>query len=234
MAVSGSTDFRSIGSELVAGALSRLGVLAEEEPLQPFEAERGYRYLTQMLKAWEADGLAGWLYTEATFALVDSDKDYVFGSGGTVTTVPFEIMQVRISLDGGSEIEMTRLDRESYYRLPNRTTEGFPTQFFYDRQRDDGTLYVWPVPDSNDYDITLTYRRRIMDLDLGSENVDLPPEWEEAIELGLAKRLLGPYSLRGTPTSAEIRADADNAYSIVKSFDTAEGQGSIFILPDDR
>jgi hypothetical protein len=225
MAVSGSTDAKSIGTEFVEGALSRMGVLAEEEPLEAVALARGLRYLTQMLKAWEADGIGGWLLTEDGFALVDSDKDYVFGSGGTETFVPFEITQIRVSYNSGNEIEMQRMDREEYYRLPNRASEGFPTQFFYDRQRDNGTLYVWPVPPDNNYDITYTYRRRIMDMDLGAENIDVPPEWEEAIEFGLAERLLGAYAKIGTPMEAHINAT-------VKNFDVGEGQGSIFILPE--
>lgn len=232
MAVSSSTDFKSTGTQLLEGALSRMGVLAEEEPLQAYELVRGMRYLTQMLKTWQADGVGTWLYTEGSATLVISDGSYVFGAGGTVVAVPFEITQVRVSDDGGPEYPLTHMSREEYYRMPVRTTSGRPTSFFYDRQRDTGTLYLWPVPDTADFDITFTTRRRIMDVDLGAENVDLPPEWEEAIELGLAQALLGPYSLHGSPTSAEIRADAARTYMIVKAFDVEEGGGFVSILPD--
>jgi hypothetical protein len=233
MAVSSSTDFKSVGTELVAGALSRLGVLAEEEPLQANELERALRLMTQMFKTWEAKGLGGWLHTEDGFALVSADKDYVFGSGGTKTYVPFSISQVRVSYNSGNEIPMQRYEgRQAYYSIPNRTSSGYPTTFFYDRQRDSGTLYVWPVPNNNDYDITYTYRRRIMDMDLGAENTDLPPEWEEAIELGLAKRLIGPYAKAGQPIAAKIMQDADEAFNALLDFDTAEEEGSVFMVPD--
>lgn len=232
MAVSSSTDFKSVGAELVAGALSRLGVLAEEEPLQAFELNRGLRYLTQMLKTWEADGLSGWLHTQGTLALVDADADYAFGAGGAFTTVVFDILAVSVSHDGGAGIPLRQVSRAEYYRMPVRTQAGQPSVYFYDRQRDGGTLYLWPVPDDNDYDITFTYRRRIMDVDLGSQNADLPPEWEEAIENGLADRMLGAYGLVGTPVAAKVMADAQRAYMIVKAFDTAEGGGEVSILPD--
>lgn len=232
MPVSSSTDFSSTGAQIVADALSKMGILAEEEPLQNYELERGLRVLTQMLKGWEADGIGNWHYTEGSLTLVDSDGSYVFGSGGSFTTVPFEITQVRVSHDGGNEIEMTRLSREEYYRLPNRTTEGYPTSFFYDRQRDEGTLYIWPEPDDSLYDLTFTYRRRIMDMDAGANNLDLPPEWEEAVVNNLAERLLGPYAMLENPVAAKIIKDAATSYAIVKNFDIGEGQGSIFILPD--
>lgn len=233
MAVSNSTDHKSVGTELVSGALARLGVLAEEEQLEAYQLTRGLRFLTQMFKTWQADGVGGWDATEDGFALVASDKDYVFGSGGTKTYVPFEITQVRVSYNGGNEIEMTRFrGREDYYRIPNRTSTGFPTQFFYDRQRDSGTLYLWPVPSDNNFDITYTYRRRIMDMDLGAENTDLPPEWEEAIELNLADRLVIPYAKAGTAIAKKIEKDAPIAYAVLKNFDVGEERSSMFILPD--
>lgn len=232
MAVSGSTDFASTAIELISDARRVIGIHAEEEPLANHEAETGRRILTKMLKAWEADGVGSWILTEGTMALVSADKDYVFGAGGSFVTVPFEITQMRVSNDGGAEIEMTQLSREDYFRLPNRTSTGFPTQFFYDRQRDNGTLYVWPTPASNDYDVTFTYRRRIMDIDANTDNFDLPPEWEHAITYNLAKLLLPIYGRSGSPQAKDIQIEAATSYLTVKSFDTAVGNGSIMVEPD--
>jgi hypothetical protein len=234
VAVSSSTDFKSVGTELVAGALSRLGVLAEEEPLQAFELARGLRYLTQMLKTWQADGLSGWLHTRDTLALVSADADYVFGSGGSFATVVFDIVSVEVSNNGNPYVPLRKISRAEYYRKPVRTTSGQPTEFFFDRQRDNGTLYLWPVPDTDDFDITFTYRRRIMDMDLGAENADLPPEWEEAIEYGLAERLAFPYGIiNSNPTLyAAVKSEAARTYAIVKAFDVEQDGGEISILPD--
>lgn len=231
MAVSSSTDFSSTATSIITDARSLLGIHADEEPLQAHEQERGLRFLTRMLKAWEADGIGGWVLTQGSLTLVDSDGDYVFGSGGSFTTVPFEITQIRVSHDGGNEIEMTRLTRDEYYRLPSRTTEGYPTQWFYDRQRDNGTLYIWPEPDDSLYDLTFTYRRRIMDLDAGADNFDLPPEWEEAITYNLAKRLIPVYGVTDAQRVKEVNEHAAISYALVKNWDTSEGGGTISILP---
>lgn len=232
MAVSGSTDFASTAVELISDARRVIGIHAEEEPLANHEAETGRRILTKMLKAWEADGVGSWILTEGTMALVSGDRDYVFGPGGSFVTVPFEITQMRVSRDGGSEIEMMQLSRESYYRLPNRSTQGFPTQFFYDRQRDNGTLYVWSAPDSNDYDVTFTYRRRIMDIDANTDNFDLPPEWEHAITYNLAKLMLPIYGRSGSPQAKDIQVEAATSYLGVKAFDTGVDDGSVMIERD--
>lgn len=234
MAVSNSTDFQSTAVELIEDARRLLGIHAEEESLQAHELVTGRRLLTKMLKAWEGEGLGSWVLTEGSLTLVDSQGSYTFGSGGDFTTVPFEITQIRVSHDGGSEIEMTRLSREDYYRLPNRTTEGFPTQFYYDRQRDSGTLRLWPEPSDSDYDITFTYRRRIMDIDAGTDNFDLPQEWEDAITYGLAERMIPGSGRAGSDDAKLVMVKAAALYLSLKSFDTAEGGGSMTFAPDWR
>ena len=83
MAVSGSIDAAYTGSDIVTYARSLLGIQAAEETLQAHELTEGLFWLTVMLKAWEADGVMAWVLTEGSFALVQSDADYVFGSGGT-------------------------------------------------------------------------------------------------------------------------------------------------------
>ena len=232
MAVSSSTDFARTAEELIVDALELLGVKAEEEPLQAVDLDRGLKWLNYLLKAWQTDGVMGWTLTEGSLTLADSDGSYSFAAAGDFTTVPLDITQVRISHDGGNEIEMTPLSREDYYRLPNRTTEGFPTQYFYDRQRDNGTLYIWPEPDDSSYDLTFTYRRRIMDIDAQTDNFDLPPEWEKAITENLAYELIGPYGKAGSDQARKIERDAAISFAVIQNWDVSEGEGSISILPD--
>lgn len=231
MAVSSSIDFAMTGQEIVVRARRLLGVHADEEPLQAHELVAGIQALNMMLKAWQADGVKYWTMTEGELALVQSQVSYSFASGGDFTTVPLDIMQMRITRSG-TDLEMTELSREDYYNLPLKTNEGYPTQWFYDRQRESGTLYVWPSPDASAGTLKFSYRRTIMDVDAGANNVDLPQEWYEALTTNLAKRLIPDYGKSGTPIAQEVRMDAALAYDIVKGFDTAEGEGSISITPD--
>ncbi len=216
----------------MADALNLLGVLAEEEPLPAFDLSRGLRFLTRMLKQWEAQGIGGWVQTEGTLTLVASTPSYTFGAGGAFTTVPFDIVSARINR-GTSDVPMQRLTRQEYYDLPLKTNTGYPVQFFYDRQRDNGTLYVWPSPDVTAGTFKFTYRRRIMDLDSGPDNFDLPPEWERAITEGLAEMLIPVYGKAGSPEAAEIHAAAPVSFAVIQNFDVAEGEGSLSILPYD-
>lgn len=230
MTTSGSTDFTSTGTELLTDARRLLGVHAEEEALSAVELEYGLRVLNKMLKAWEADGVGSWMLTEGTLTLAASTPSYLFGSGGTFTTVPFEIVSARINR--GTDVPMTRLSREDYQSLPNKTATGYPVQFFYDRQRDNGSLYVWPSPDTTAGTLKFTYRRRIMDIDAGADNFDLPPEWEEAITNNLAKRLIPIYGRAGTPEAQQVMQDAMSSYQVIKAWDVSSEEGSVYIEAD--
>lgn len=230
MAVSNSTDFRLTAAELIEEARAKIGINADEEPLEAHELVRGLRTLTMMLKAWQSDGVMIWTFSEGAITLAQGDVDYVCGSGGDFITVPFEITDMRINR-GGNDIPMFQMSREEYYALPNKTTQGYPTQWYYDRQRDTGTVYVWPAPDVTGGTLKFTYRRIIMDIDAAPDDFDLPPEWHEAIVYNLADRFAENAGLTGTPSAKRVADRAAYAYQRVKDFDVGGGMGSISITP---
>jgi hypothetical protein len=228
MAVSGSTDFTQTAQELIVDALAELGVLAEEEPLEVTDLNRGLRILTRMLKSWQVDGVMTWTMTDGTLALVHGQEAYDVGAGGDFTTVPLDIADMEINR-GSNDLPMNRLSREEYRALPSKTSQGYPTQFYYDRQRAGGTIYVWPSPDATGGTLKFTYRRIIMDMDAGANNIDLPQEWHDALVFGLAKGFIGPYSMDGKPAATRIMKEAERTYQIVKGFDIGEGKGSLSV-----
>jgi hypothetical protein len=230
MAVSNSVDFTLSANEVVETALGMLGVFAEEEPMEAFELNRGLRTLNMMLKAWQADMPMTWTMTEGTLTLVDGQEAYDFGAGGDFTTLPFDVIDVRINR-GGNDLPMCQMSRIEYQDLPNKATKGYPTQWFYDRQRDSAKLYVWPAPDATAGTLKFTYRRVVMDMDGAANNLDLPQEWTEAVALNLARRLLVYYGGSGTPRGQTIIGEAELAYGKLASFDTGRGDGSITIRP---
>jgi hypothetical protein len=231
MAVSNSTDFAQTAQEIIQDALTELGVGADEEPLEAMDLQRGIRALNRMLKAWQTDGVMIWTYAEGELTTVLDQPGYEFGAGGDFETVPFEIIDLRINR-GGNDLPMHRLSREEYYALPNKTNRGYPTQFYYDRQRDSGMLYLWPAPDTQLGTLKFTYRRAIMDIDSGANDFDVPPEWMEALVFGLAKRLVGAYAKAGSADEARVEREAERAYMTVKGFDIGEGVGSVKVTPD--
>lgn len=230
MAVSGSTDFKLNAEQIVEEARSLLGIHADEEPMAAHELTKGLRAANMMLKEWQAEGVMISTYTEGTLTLVEGQESYTFQSGGDFTTVPFEIVQMRITRNS-TDLEMIEMSRDDYFALPIKTNKGYPTQWYYDRQRDTGKLYVWPSPDSTAGTLKFTYRRIINDLDANADDLDLPQEWYQAVVYGLAKKLMPRYGKTGTPDGQFVAAEAGRSYAVVKGFDIGTGKGSIEILP---
>lgn len=231
MAVSNSTDFKMTAQEVVTDARSKLGISADEEPLSASELTRGLRALNAMLKAWEVSGIRTWVLTEGTLTLVQSQTSYAFGTGGDFTTLPFEITDMRITRSG-TDLPMLRLSRQEYFSQPNKASEGYPTQWYYDRQRDTGTLYIWPLADATGGTLKFTYRRRIMDMDAGSDDFDFPAEWYEALVYNLAQRMIPDYGAGNTPEASLVIGEAARLLADVRDFDTGEGEAVITVLPE--
>lgn len=235
MAVSGSTDFSSTAVQLFTDARRALGINAEEEPIDATELAVALPFLTRMLKTWEADpDLGTWLISSKVLTLVQGQQSYLFGAAGDWTTIPFALLDdPPITINrGSSDVPMRRISRGDYQRLPNKTTQGCPTQWFYDRQRDNGTLSIWPAPDATASTLTIPYRRRIMDVDNSTDNIDLPPEWEEAVVFNFADTLIANYGLGGSDEADRVTKRALSTLAVLRANDVAGEESSLIIERD--
>lgn len=224
MTVSGTTTFSMTVAQIVTEARALLGVQAQEEPLQAVELEQGITALNLMLKTWQAEGVMAWTEAEGSFALAQGDIDYLIGAGGSFTTVPLDIIDARVTR-GGIDGLMFAMDRADYYALPSKTTQGVPEYFYYDRQRSGGTFYVFPAPDVTPSTVNFTYRRIIMDAGNGTDTLDIPQEWQEAIIQNLAFRLIPYYSAITPEHVAVVTALAQASYAGMSEFGSTKPRG---------
>lgn len=78
------------------------------------------------------------------------------------------------------------MSRQEYNSLPNKSSTGEPTNFYYDPGLSVGTLYIWPILTSVTSYFLATCRFAIEDFDTAGDNPDLPQEWISALEWNLA------------------------------------------------
>lgn len=88
------------------------------------------------------------------------------------------------------DIPLYRMNRDDYTMLPNKSTTGRPTQFWFDRQLDP-IIVVWPTPSSMYLDdcIQMYRKRQIADVGNLNETIDIPPRWLEAVIWSLARNI---------------------------------------------
>lgn len=112
------------------------------------------------------------------------------------TTVP--VSTASVSLDSSisdvlvaacrlnnTNITMNRDGYERWAELADKTTEGRPTRYWWDRRRDGNVLNLWPIPDQQ-YDIVLTVQKNAEDTIRAFDNIDVPRRFMPAVVYGLA------------------------------------------------
>ena len=141
----------------------------------------------------------------------------VFSSGETITggtsgaststtsTASLEDAQSTVDILSGvvrrsdSDISITRVSRDDYLTIANKSTTGRPTQFYVDRQITP-IVKIWPAPE-NSTDIFIYDRLvRIDDADASVNTLDIPFRFYPCLTAGLAYYM----SLKRAPDRIQI------------------------------
>lgn len=189
---------------VISDALRKIGVVALNMPMTAEQADHGLRALNRMLKAWQNKGYQ-------VFATSSQSVTLTTSAVYTLDPVrPLQILSCRFK-QGQIERPMVAMTRDEYDTLPIKTTQGAPTMFYYDRQREAARLYVWPVMASVAGEtLEITQIREAEDMTLGSA-VDIPGEWYDAAVYGLAARLADDYVIQAPTVIARAEKELADA-----------------------
>jgi hypothetical protein len=199
--------------EFCTEALREAGVIAIDEPADAATFEVAIKRLNMMLKAWQNTAITVWKQSSGSITITDATASYALSER------PLRLDTV--TRKNGNEVWLTRMTRQEYNELPNKTQAGTTSSFYYHRQRTQGELFVWPVLATGAGTIEWSGVLEIEDITSGSDTVEVPSEWFEAVLYGFAGRLCGAFSIDPVK-SAEIKRMAADAYSIALG-DDVEG-----------
>lgn len=109
------------------------------------------------------------------------------------------------------EITIARLNRDDYVNLPNKSFQGRPLQYWYDRQRDIPLMTLWPAPQVAyiNNQISIWRKRYIMDVGTASQRLDIPQRWFDAVVYNLAVKLAESVPLIDMQVLAYLAPKAD-------------------------
>ncbi len=198
MTTSNSYDFTLTRNELVAGALRLLGVIPEGGTPTSDQYSTGSEALNLLLKSWETEGLPIWAVKTQTVTLVDGTTSYSIGLSQTVNVAkPLRIYQAYLhDTSTNIDVPMVRLSQEEYNRLGNKTSEGFPVNYYFENLRTTGNIYFFPTPDSTAASaktVVITYQAPFQDFDASTDEPDVPQELMRALKFNLAADLAWDY-----------------------------------------
>ena len=174
MAVSSSVDFELDVAEYIEEAFERCGL----DVRTGYDLKSAKRSLNLMLAEWANRGLNQWTIAQRTLAMVESTGAYALGAD------VIDILSIVIQRDG-TDYALSRLSRDDYLSIPNKTTESRPNQFFLDRQVTP-SLKVWPVPENSTDLIFYNALTRMDDADTFINTMDMPFRFYPCLAAGLA------------------------------------------------
>ena len=119
-----------------------------------------------------------WTIEQTTQALTQGTSSYTLGAD-TIDILSAVIR--RSDVDYGIE----RLSRDDYLNIPNKTTQGRPSQFFLDRLITPA-LKLWPVPENSTDVVVFDRLVRIDDADTAQNTVEVPFRFYPCLAAGLA------------------------------------------------
>ena len=189
MATSSSRDFDLDVAEIIEEAYERCGI----EIRTGYDAKTARRSLNLMFADWANRGLNLWTVTQATQSLTSGTASYSFSTNFT------DLLDVVIRDSNSTDFSISRISRSEYLNIPNNTSPGRPSQFFYDRQVTP-TVTVWPTPDVSTYTLVYYYVNRIQDADTLQNTTDAPFRFLPCMVAGLAYYL----SLKRAPERTQL------------------------------
>lgn len=200
--------------EICTAAMRKIGVVANDASATAADMQTAKDGLDRMLKHWQNYGFQLWAVADQTVALTTS-------AAHTMSPVrPVQVLSVRYN-DGSTESPMGRMTRDEYDTLPDKDATGRPSSWYYDRQREDARLYVWPVMASVGIEtLEVTYQREIEDADL-DDAVDVPGEMYNAVVYALASELTDDFMVQ----APQVVARAEILKREALAFDR---EGSVF------
>ena len=189
MATSGTVTFRPNVEELIAEAYERCGLNAETRT--GYQAVSARRSLNLLFSEWANRGINYWAVSQNTLTLSDGTASYALPAG-TIDIIDAVIRE------SSTDQTINRVTIAEYNQIPNKTTEGKPSQYMIDKQYTP-TVYFWNVPDKT-YTLVYWAVNQLDDISASNEDADVPYRWSDCICAGLASKL----SLKFAPEKFQI------------------------------
>lgn len=174
MTTSGTRDFNLDVGEVIEEAYERCGL----EVRTGYDAKTARRSLNIMFAEWANRGLNLWTVSNATIDLIQGQAEYTL-LDDVVDTLDVVLRR------NNTDFEVQRISRGDYVTLPNKTTQGRPSQYWLNRQIAP-QLNLWSVPENSTDQIIYYYIRRIEDADTLVNTTDMPFRFYPCMVAGLA------------------------------------------------
>jgi len=183
MATSGTTAFDLSIDEIIDEAYNRVGI----RPNSGNDMKRARRNLNILFADWGNRGVHLWKVELDEVQLVAGQAEYTVNSDVSDVLEAYISTTAAASNDANTQdISITKIDRSAYAALPNKLSQGQPSQYYVDRQTTP-KIYLYQAPDLNTYNTLKFYvLKRIEDAGAYTNDADVAYRFLPCMCAGLA------------------------------------------------
>jgi len=223
MATSGTTSFDLSIDEIIDEAYNRVGI----RPNSGNDMKRARRNLNILFADWGNRGVHLWKVELDEVQLVAGQAEY------TVNSDVSDVLEAYISTSAAAsnsastqDVSITKIDRSAYAALPNKLSQGQPSQYYVDRQTTP-KIYLYQAPDASTYTYLKFYvLKRIEDAGAYTNTADVVFRFIPPMVSGLAYYLSMQYGPDRVPILKQVYED-----EMLRALDQDGGRTSLYISP---
>jgi hypothetical protein len=223
MATSGTTSFDLSIDEIIDEAYNRVGI----RPNSGNDMRRARRNLNILFADWGNRGVHLWKVELDEVQLVAGQAEY------TVNSDVSDVLEAYISTSAAAsnsastqDVSITKIDRSAYAALPNKLSQGQPSQYYVDRQTTP-KIYLYQAPDASTYTYLKFYvLKRIEDAGAYTNTADVVFRFIPPMVSGLAYYLSMQYGPDRVPILKQVYED-----EMLRALDQDGGRTSLYISP---
>ena len=207
---------------LLTNSLIDSGVAGFDESIEPIMLNRALTQCNWVLATWARKRWLDYRIQDYSFVATGA-QTYRVGNGQIININPrpdrLEYAFLRFLEQG--QTPATQVDiplhiiqsHEEYSRIAVKSIGTLSWRVFYDPVWPIGVLYPWPVPQATIYEIHVGFKVVLPRFVSLNDPIDFPPEYENALNWCLARRLRVSYQL---PPDTEINALARDGLNTIR------------------
>lgn len=206
--------------DIITNALIDAGIVGIDEAVEQPVLNRAFTQANWLLTQWQRNRYL--IYHLVTYGIPSTGKQtYSVGLKGDVNINPrpdrLESAFLRLTnstAPGNLPVDLP-LDiipsMEDYNRIVVKNLGTLPWRIFYDPVWPVGVLYPWPVPQPTIYEVFVTFKETLARFASLKDPINLPPEYQPALNWCLAEVLRASYQMPEDPQVTKFARRALNS-----------------------
>lgn len=183
--------------DMIAAALRTGQIVGTGQTPRAEEFETGMDLLNEIVAGWARDRLLSWRLKEISIVSTGAQTYPIADRPVRIVSAFARLLTTVAGINSSGLVDFPLLivpSRDAYNDISLKSLATFPSAVYYDTQYPSpGTLYIWPIPAVNNFEIHIAYPQPIAAYTALTQPLGLPPEHMEALRYTLAGKLAIDY-----------------------------------------